>query len=120
MASAEKPSHLRLCHIAIEKWYNAIELSGAAAVCRVRSSDRACENSIFQKWASMESRGSDVKNAKIRVFTQAGKGLGGAKPHGKATGVAGPVEAMDDGPRLVRIRGVLRKESRRLSARPAV
>jgi hypothetical protein len=22
MASAEKPSHLRLCHIAIEKWYN--------------------------------------------------------------------------------------------------
>jgi hypothetical protein len=65
---------------------HAIELSGAAAVCRVRSSE----------------------------------GLGGAKPHGKATSVADPVAAMDDGPRLVRIRGVLRKESRRLSARLAV
>jgi hypothetical protein len=46
--------------------------------------------------------------------------LGGAMLPDNATGVADPVAAMDDGPRLVRIRGVLRIESRRLSARPAV
>jgi hypothetical protein len=46
--------------------------------------------------------------------------LGGAMLPDQATGVADPAATMDDGPRLVRIRGVLRKEARWLSAHLAV